>query len=217
MFLKSMHPFFKKLEHFTDRVIPYLLFLLGIILTLEFGFKTKAELYYNYIVIADIIIIFFFSLDLIFKYNRVRKFKPFIKRYWLDIIAVFPFFLLVRAVEEILLFFRISEEVSAGQKFLHLGIETEKIVEEEKALSELSALQKETKAFTEIEAATQLSRTRLFARFFRLPRLIKVFPFYEKPIKKDIKIIEKDVKKEARTIKRDVRKIEKKFKKKSKT
>ena len=73
-----MHPFIKKIEHLTDRVIPYLLILLAIILTLEFGFKTKAEEYYTYIVIADVIIIFFFSLDLIFKYNRVRKFKPFI-------------------------------------------------------------------------------------------------------------------------------------------
>lgn len=213
MFLKNMHPFFKKLEHFTDRVIPYLLILLAAILILEFGFKTKAEEYYTYIVIADIIIISFFSIDLIFKYNRVRKFKPFIKKYWLDIIAVFPFFLLVRVVEEILLFFRVSEEISAVQKFLHLGVEAEKIVEEEKALSELSALQKETRVFKEIEATTQLSRTRMFARFFRLPRFIKVFPFYEKPIRKDIKIVERDVKKEARIIKRDVKKIEKKFKK----
>lgn len=212
-----MHPALKKIEHLTDRVIPYLLVLLGVILTLEFGFKAKAEEYYTYIVVADIIIISFFSIDLIFKYNRVREFKPFIKKYWIDIIAVFPFFLLFRVVEEVLLFFRISEEVSAGQKFLHLGVEAEKIVEEEKALSELSALQKESRIFKEIEAGTQLSRTRMFARFFRLPRFIKVFPFYEKPIKHDIKIIEKDVKKEARAIKRDVRKIERKFKKRSKT
>ena len=213
MFLKNMHPFFKRLEHFTDRIIPYLLFLLGIIITLEFGFKAKAELYYTYILAADWIIIFFFCLDLIFKYNRIRKFKPFIKRYWLDIIAVFPFFLLVRAVEEILLLFRISEEVSAGQKFLHVGVEVEKIAKEEAALKELSALQKETRVFKEIEAGTQLSRTRMFARFLRLPRFIKVFPFYEKPIKHEIKVIEKDIKKEERKIKRDVRKIKKKFKK----
>ena len=174
-----MHPFIKKIEHLTDRVIPYLLILLAIILTLEFGFKTKAEEYYTYIVIADVIIIFFFSLDLIFKYNRVRKFKPFIKRYWLDIIAVFPFFLLFRLIEEALLFFRVSQEVSEGQKFLHLGVEAEKIAKEERALRELSALQKESRVFMEIEEGTKLSRTRMFARFLRLPRLIKVFPFYE--------------------------------------
>ena len=117
-----------------------------------------------------------------------------------------------RLIEEALLFFRVSQEVSEGQKFLHLGVEAEKIAKEERALRELSALQKESRVFMEIEEGTKLSRTRMFARFLRLPRLIKVFPFYEKPIKHEIKIVEKDVKKEARTIKRDIRKIERKLK-----
>ena len=90
----------------------------------------------------------------------------------MDIIAVFPFFLLFRLIEEALLFFRVSQEVSEGQKFLHLGVEAEKIAKEERALRELSALQKESRVFMEIEEGTKLSRTRMFARFLRLPRLI---------------------------------------------
>ena len=66
---------------------------------------------------------------------------------------------------------------------MHIGLETEKLAKEERALRELAELQKET----------ELTRTRLFSRFFRLPRLVKVFPFYEKPIKKELKIIEKDI------------------------
>ena len=89
-----------------------------------------------------------------------------------------------------MLFFRISQELGEGQKFFHIGLEAEKLAKEERALRELAELQKET----------QLTRTRLFARFFRLPRLIKIFPFYEKPIKKEIKIIEKDVIKAERKI-----------------
>ena len=58
-----MHPLLKKLEHLTDRIIPYLLILLTIIIVLEFGFKHIAEQYNLHITIADYIIISFFVLD----------------------------------------------------------------------------------------------------------------------------------------------------------
>lgn len=209
-----MHPFLKRLEHITDRIIPYLLVLLAIILILEFVFTEKAELYHTQIVVADYIVIFFFTVDLIYKYNRVRQFKPFVKKFWLDILAVLPFFLLFRAVEELFLLLNISQDVAEGQKFLHLGVEAEKIAKEETALRELSQLQKESQFIKEIEAGTKLSRTSLFARFFRIPRLIKVYPVYEKPIKKDVKIVEKEIEKEGKALERDVKKIEKIFKKK---
>jgi len=209
-----MHPLLKRLEHFTDKIIPYLLILLAGILVLEFGFQEVAEHYHAYILIADYLIIFFFTLDLFYKYNRVRHLKTFVKKFWLDILAVFPFFLLFRVVEEFLLFFRISQEVSEGQKFLHLGVEAEKIAKEERALRELAELQKESRFLREIESGTKLSRTRLFARFFRLPRFIKIFPIYEKPIKKEFKVVEKDIKKEAGVLERDIKKIENIFRRK---
>lgn len=182
-----MHPLLKKLEYFTDRIIPYLLVLLAAILIVEFFFKEAAHNYYNLILAADILIISFFTFDLAFKFNRVRNLKVFLKKYWLDIIAIFPFFLFFRLVEEVFVLFRLSPELSEGQKFLHIGLETEKIAKEERALRELAELQRATRE------GAELSRTRMFARFLRLPRLIKIFPFYEKPIKKEIKVIEKDV------------------------
>jgi len=187
-----MHPILKKLEHLTDRIIPFLLIVLAVILITEFFFKATAEIYHIEIVIVDYVIIVFFTLDLMYKFHRVRKTKLFLKKYWLDIIAVFPFFLIFRLIEEFLLFFRISQELGEGQKFFHIGLEAEKLAKEERALRELAELQKET----------QLTRTRLFARFFRLPRMIKIFPFYEKPIKKEIKIVEKDVMKAERKLKK---------------
>jgi len=195
-----MHPLLKKIEHFTDRIIPFLLIVLAVILVTEFFFKSTAETYHTEIIIADYVIIFFFALDLVYKFNRVRKTKLFLKKYWLDIIAVFPFFLLFRLIEEFLLFFRISQELGEGQKFFHIGLEAEKLAREERALRELAELQRET----------QLTRTRLFARFFRLPRIIKVFPFYEKPIKKEIKVVEKDIK----LLEKDIKNIGKKRHKK---
>src|SRR3989344_4237065 len=187
-----MHPLLKKLEHFTDRIIPYLLVLLAVVLIMEFFSKETAQKYSLFILLADGIIILFFALDLAYKFNRVRKLKLFLKKYWLDIIAVFPFFLMFRLVEEIFVLFRLSPELSEGQKFFHIGLETEKLAKEEIALREIAELQKETR----------LARTQMLARYFRLPRLIKVFPFYEKPIKKEINIIEKDIKKVKRKIKK---------------
>ncbi|MEK6856926.1 MAG: hypothetical protein AABX49_02840 [Nanoarchaeota archaeon] len=180
-----MHPLLKKLEHFTDRIIPYLLVVLGIVLIMEFFFKNVAQKYYLYINFADAVIIFFFVLDLAFKFNRVRKLKLFLRKYWLDIIAVFPFFLLFRLFEEVFVLFRLSPELSEGQKFFHIGLETEKLAKEEVALREIAELQKETR----------LARTQLVGRYFKLPRLIKIFLFYEKPIKKEINVIEEDIKK----------------------
>ena len=46
-------PIIKKIEHFTDRVIPYVLVLLTIILVIEFFFKHIAEIYHTQIIIAD--------------------------------------------------------------------------------------------------------------------------------------------------------------------
>ncbi len=195
-----MHILLKKLEYFTDRIIPYLLVLLAAVLILEFFFKEAAQKYYSLISIADMIIIFFFALDLAYKFNRVRKLKLFLKKYWLDIIAVFPFFLVFRLAEEIFVLFRLSPELSESQKFFHIGLETEKLAKEEIALREIAELQKETR----------LARTQMFARYFRLPRLIKIFPFYEKPIEKDIKVIEKDIKKLERKAKK--RKLKKRSK-----
>lgn len=186
-----MHPFLKRLEHFTDKSIPYWLVLLLIIIILEFFFKEIASSYQLHINIADYLIIVFFTLDLGFKFHRVRSFKPFLKKYWLDIIAVFPFFLLFRLVDELILFFRLGAEVSEGQRILHSSIELEKIVKEERALRELAELQKESRVFREIQESSQLVRTQRFARIFRLPRLVKVFPFYEKPIEKELKTIKR--------------------------
>ena len=187
-----MHLLLKKLEYFTDRIIPYLLVVLAVILIIEFFFKEISQKYYFYVQIADAVIVLFFALDLAYKFNRVRKLKVFLKKYWLDIIAVFPFFLVFRLVEEVFVLFRLSPELSESQRFFHIGLETEKLAKEEIALREIAELQKETR----------LARTQMLARYFRLPRLIKIFPFYEKPIEKEIKAVEKDIEKDIKKIER---------------
>ena len=48
--------------------------------------------------IVDWIIIGIFAIDLIFKYMRSKNFPRFIRASWIDIIAIFPFFLIFRLV-----------------------------------------------------------------------------------------------------------------------
>lgn len=194
----------KKLIHmieiFVDKAIPYLVLLLVFIIIGEFAFHDFMNKYKLYVTIADYFIIGFFVIDLAFKFYRVRNVKLFFKKYWLEVIAVFPFVVVFRLFEEIALVFRITGQIEEGQRVLHSVAEIGKIGEEQKIIRELSALEKETRVFRSIQESTRLSRTSMFLRFMRLPRLARAVPIYEKPIKKEIKIIEKDIEKAERKL-----------------
>ncbi len=131
-----MREFLHKIEVFVDRSIPYVVVLLLFIIISDFFFKNFYHKYELFFSIGDYIVLVIFVADLAFKFNRVRQFKIFLKRYWLDIIAVFPFFLLFRVFEEVVSFFRIGREVSEGQKILHSGFEIAKIAKEERLFKE---------------------------------------------------------------------------------
>lgn len=172
-----MKPWLHKIESFVDRAIPYALIVLAGIIIVDLFFKELAAEYHLMLAILDYIIIAFFVADLIFKYNRIRKFKEFIKECWLDIIAVFPFVLIFRFFEGIAAFFRYSAELREGQSILHT------IVEGRKEIAELFG--KSAKIVEEAELAGKLSRTEKILKevrpLARSPRLIKALPFYEKP------------------------------------
>ena len=106
-------------------ILPLIVILLFLIIG-EIFFYHELEPYHFYIQILDFIIVFVFILDLLFTYLKIRKFWPFLKKSWLDIIAVFPFFLVFRAFERMYLLFRIPEELKEGQMILHEGLEVEK-------------------------------------------------------------------------------------------
>mgnify|MGYP001265686175 CR=1 FL=1 len=191
-----------RIEIFVDKAIPYLVLLLIFIIIGEFAFHNFMERYHTYVVIADYLIISFFVVDLAYKFYRVRKIKLFLKKYWLEIIAVFPFVLVFRLFEEILIVFRLTESLEQGQKVLHGVTEITKLGEEQKIIRELQELEKGSRVFRSIQEGTSLSRTSMFLRFARLPRLARAIPIYEKPIKKDIKIIKKEVKKDINIVER---------------
>lgn len=186
-----MKKWLHKLEVIVDKSIPYLLLLLLVLILLEIFFKETAEHYALQIDIADYFIIFAFVIDLTFKYMRVKNIKKFIRHFWLDILAVFPFFLVFRVFEAIagLVSTTISEGVASFQAILHESIEAErggvKLVEKEGARALRVVEEEGAKIAARAERLGKVSRSSRFARFLRpilrFPRFLKAVPFYEKP------------------------------------
>lgn len=178
------------IEIFVDRAIPYILLLLLFIIIGEFAFHNFINKYRLSVNIADYVILGFFVIDLAFKFYRVRNVKLFLKKYWLEVIAVFPFVLVFRLFEEIFILLRFTVPLEEGQKVIHAVSEAGKLGEEQKIIRELSQLEKETRVFRSIEEGTRLSRTSMFLKFARLTRLARAVPVYEKPIKHEVEKVE---------------------------
>jgi len=218
-----MKKFWHKIEVAIDWVIPWCILLLLIIIILEIFFHDLAETYHLYIQIGDYFIVSVFIIDLVFKYMRIRNIKNFIKECWLDILAVFPFFIFFRMFERIIILAELSGGFTQFQLLFHEGLEIEK--------SGSKILKEGGKIIQEAEKVGKVSRVKQIVRFFkpiqRAPRLIKALPFYEKPTgkhhlheapgekeykwtKKEAKIIEKDIIKKEKKL---VRKLKKETKK----
>lgn len=146
-----------KTEVLVDKAILPAIAVLLVIIVLELFFRNIAEQYHLYIEIADYFIVGIFVLDLVFKYMRVRQIPLFIRTYWLDILAVFPFILLFRAFEGVYGLFAAAESLETFgslQSVFHEGLEVEKEVV--KITEEAGKI---TKGAARIgEQATQLSK-----------------------------------------------------------
>ncbi len=181
-----------KIEVIVDKIIPPCLILLLIIITLELGFHDLVEQHnlVHWIELVDYFVISVFILDLVFKWQRTKNVPTFFKKYWLDILAVFPFFLLFRLFEAFAgaFSFVVSESAQTIQTVVHEGLEVEK--EGAKVVREAEKFLKEgSRVAREAEKVSKLHRSSRFMRFLRpilrLPRLFKAAPkmihFYEKP------------------------------------
>ena len=159
-----------KIELIVDRIIPYCLIPLLFLIVGEIFFSTQLSPYDFWLNFLDGIIVCIFVLDLIFKYIRARKIPKFLKSCWLDIIAVFPFFLVFRLFEEIGILFNFGERILEAQPIFRETVEIEK---------EASQIIKES------EKIAKVSRTEAIARFFkplaRSQRFLKASLYYERP------------------------------------
>ncbi len=189
-----MKKWLHKIEVIVDKLIVPMLLLLVVIIVLDLGFPELSHEYHLFVLLGDYLVILVFVLDLVFKWFRVRNIPLFIRKYWLDILAVFPFFLLFRVFEGILgLFSRsFSEGVQTVQSVLHTGLEVEKegakvaevVTKEGTKVLDVTA-HEVARIAKEAENFGKISRTSRFARFlkpiFRAPRFLKAIPFFEKP------------------------------------
>ena len=113
-----MKKWLHKLEVFVDKLIPLLLLVLILIVVGEFIFHEFMVENMLYVEIIDGFIIFVFILDLIFKYKRSKNLPNFIRASWLEIIAIFPFFLVFRLFEGIFGLFTVSETITKTQQII---------------------------------------------------------------------------------------------------
>jgi hypothetical protein len=179
-----------KIELFIDRIIPYTVIALTIIIILELFFYGRVERYSIYIRVVDYAVISIFCIDLVFKYLKVRRIPLFIRRYWIDILVVFPFFLLFRIFEEIYALAAVSSFFRSSQAVIHEGI----IIEKEGVMLVRAA-----------ERTQRLSRTHLFIRFvrplLRIPRLAKIIPYFERPTEEHHAVIKEIITKNRKKLK----------------
>jgi hypothetical protein len=162
-----MNKWMHKAEAVIDKLIPPMLVVLLAVIIIEIWFQDIAEHYHTAILIADYCVLSVFLVDVIFKYIRIKPFKKFLRKSWLDILAIFPFAVFFRTFEA---FFGFSQTLERGQMILHESLEAEKEV---------------AKIVQETEKIAKVSRTSRFSRFIRpiarAPRFVKAFAFYEKP------------------------------------
>lgn len=181
-----------KIELFIDRIIPHLVFIIFVMLIIELVYYKNIEPYLVYINTTDYFIIFVFWVDLMFKYNKVRVIPLFLRKYWIDLLAVFPFFLVFRLFQSVYSVAIMPQLLSEPQKLIH-----DTVVLEREGMRLVRAAEKTEK----------LSRTRLLLRFAkplaRIPRLVKIVPYFERPTPEHHQVINELSKEKAQEKKGD--------------
>lgn len=105
-----MNVFFEKLEKIVGHLVVPSVLLLLIVVLIEIFNHTLAEKYHTLFIYFEVFVVFIFIVDLSFKYYHLRNFPKFLRKYWLDVLVVFPFFILFKFIEEGYLLFRLGEK-----------------------------------------------------------------------------------------------------------
>ncbi|MBI4145635.1 hypothetical protein HY493_05540 [Candidatus Woesearchaeota archaeon] len=144
-------------EWFTDMIIPYLLVILAIELVLDNPLWTlySLEPFGPLIAYLDQFILFFFVVDLTFKWFHVQNVVKFVKLYWLDILAVLPLYLGFRIYARFTSLALAGEEIAEAQKVAHEIV----LAREAKLLREAEALAKEEKLLREARPLVRVMQT----------------------------------------------------------
>lgn len=144
-------------ELFVDMMIPYLLVVITILLILENPFWTlyPLEHWEPWVTIFDQLVIVFFIVDLGFKWTHVRNVTQFIKLYWIDILAVLPFYLAFRVYARFSSLAMAGEDVAKAQELAHEAV----LAREARLAREVEVLVREERLLKEAEPITRFVRT----------------------------------------------------------
>ncbi len=143
-------------------VVPALLVVL-VIVVVELFFTEIAHHYDVWINMADTAVIAVFAIDLSFKWRRATEWEGFVRKHWLEIIAITPFFYVFRVFELVW----VASTAEIGQETAHLA--------------EGARSGRLTQFFRSAEA-TRSARFGRFIRFFsRAPRFAKAAEFFKHP------------------------------------
>ena len=154
--MKKVHKW-HKVEVIVDKLIPYALILLLFSIIGELFFSEKFGYFPLFVSIIDGFVISVLAVDLFFKYTYIKNVPKFLRRYWLEVIALFPAFLIVRVLEEIITITKLEDTIRFSQEALEFS---EKI------------------GIGPTRVSYFLGLIRPLAR---LPRFLAAFHFYEKP------------------------------------
>jgi hypothetical protein len=130
----TLHRHIHTAEWFVDKATLWVLGILTLLIIAEFTIDLAP--YEHYVTVLDIFIISFFITDLSFKYAHTTTLLRFVRLYWLEIIAILPFYYLFRFFSGV---GAIGESVAEAQKITHeamLTRESEIIAREAKVLRE---------------------------------------------------------------------------------
>ena len=121
-----MNKFWKKVEHYNAKLIPYAIVALLFVIIVELFFQDFAHHYHTPIVILDYCVIAVFVIDLIFLGIKAKSVKFFFKSYWLDLLAVIPLAIAFTIASKIWRAASAAGQLGIGQAILHETLEARK-------------------------------------------------------------------------------------------
>jgi len=192
-----------KVEAVVDKLIPLALAALLVIIAAEIFWPAAAEERHVLIQWVDWGVLAIFTLDVFFKFKRARSVPHFLRTSWVDIIAIFPFFLVFRFFEGLLGLIGLSETAARSQQILHAGIEVEK--EAELALKEGSRFARE------LSEATRAERLSKFLE--PITRSTRLFILGDPHVRKDVEKEADELKGEGRSLERAGKGLERRIEK----
>src|SRR3989338_7540161 len=114
------------IEHYNSKLIPLAIICLLGIIVIELFIHIENHNIELAVHIVDYIVISIFAIDLFFLALKAKTTSFFFKRYWLDVLAIFPFGLLFKSVERITQGVIATERIVIGQAIAHETIEVKK-------------------------------------------------------------------------------------------